>query len=149
MIKIVRLVGQVGFAELVGLAATPFTISAIPTWYAYLNKPLFSPPNWLFGPVWTSLYALMGISAFIVWHKVAVRKIYLIQLGLNFIWSIIFFGLHQPALAFVEIIFLWLAVYQTIKQFSKISKLSGYLLYPYLAWITFAGLLNFFIVALN
>ncbi len=141
--------------EFVGLAGSIPTFPSIANWYQTLNKPGFTPPNWLFGPAWTTLYALMGISLFLVWEK---RKkkgarlalaIFGLQLTLNFFWSIIFFGLHQPLFAFIEIILLWLAIFITIKKFYPISKTAGLILIPYLAWVSFASVLNFFIAKLN
>jgi translocator protein len=135
---------------------TLFTISAIPTWYATLNKPSFSPPNYLFGPVWTILYLLMGISLYLVWKKGFKNKkikdaIYLfgIQLFLNAIWSPVFFGVHSLLLALVIIVAMWFYIIKTIKAFAKIDKTASYLLYPYLAWVSFASILNFSVWFLN
>lgn len=142
--------------EAVGIIGSVFTVSSIPTWYASLNKPFFNPPNYLFGPVWTLLYALMGVSAFLVWEKGIkkenVRKaliFFTIQLVLNLLWSIIFFGLRNPGLAFSEIIILWIFIIKTLVEFYKISKPAGYLFIPYLFWVTFAGILNLSIYLLN
>lgn len=142
--------------ELVGIISTPFTINAIDTWYKFLNKPFFSPPNWLFGPVWTLLYALMGIAAYLIWIKGVQNKkvktamiLFLIQLALNFKWSVVFFGLHAPLLALFEIVLLWFVILITMLKFHELSKYAGYLLFPYLVWVSFATLLNFSIVILN
>ncbi len=142
--------------QLVGLAGTPFTISAIPTWYAGLNKPFFAPPNYLFAPVWTLLYLLMGVSFFLIWRqgwgKKKVReagKYFLAQLALNLIWSPIFFGLRTPVLALVIIILMWWMILQTMKKFYPLSRLASYLLVPYLLWVSFATLLNAAIAILN
>ncbi|MEK7165993.1 MAG: TspO/MBR family protein [Patescibacteria group bacterium] len=141
-------------SEGAGILGAIFTVSAIPTWYAALAKPAFSPPNFVFGPVWTTLYALMGISLYLVWisktksRRYAMRLFFL-QLGLNVLWSIFFFGMKNPALAFLEIIALWIAIYLTIKTFLGVSKVASYLLYPYLAWVSFASILNFSIWILN
>lgn len=134
-----------------GIIGSFFTASAIPTWYATLVKPSFSPPNWIFGPVWTTLYILMGTSLYLVWisKKKIVPNIFWVQLILNTSWSIVFFGMKNPELAFVNIIALWVAISLTIEKFSKISKTASYLLYPYLAWVTFALFLNLSIVKLN
>lgn len=142
------------FCEGVGILGSFFTISAIPTWYVTLAKPSFSPPNFIFGPVWTMLYALMGISLYLVWtskvkSKKQALKYFFVQLGLNAMWSIIFFGLKKPGLAFFEIIALWIAIYLTIKAFQKISKVASYILYPYFAWVSFASVLNLSIWILN
>jgi tryptophan-rich sensory protein len=142
--------------EVVGILGSIFTLPSIPTWYASLNKPFFNPPSWLFGPVWTTLYLFMGVSMYLVWKKGFKNKnarialaVFLAQLGLNFLWSLIFFGLHLPALALVDIIFLWIFIALTTLKFSKISKPASYLLCPYLAWVTFASALNIAIVKLN
>lgn len=142
--------------ELVGILSTPFTIASIPTWYAGLIKPPFSPPNWLFGPVWTILYFLMGIAAYFIWKKglknkkvKIALKYFLIQLLLNFIWSPLFFGLHLPLLALFDICILLVMIVMTMKQFRGISKPAFYLFIPYLLWVSFATLLNLSIVILN
>jgi len=133
-----------------------FTREAVPDWYTNLNKPSFTPPNWLFGPVWTALYLLMAISALIVWQKglanPAVRialTIYLIQLILNALWSVIFFGLNMPWLSFIEILLLWTAIGLTILAFARVSITAALLLVPYILWVSFAAVLNFAIWLLN
>ncbi len=141
------------FCELVGLLSTPFTIASIPIWYAGLIKPPFSPPNWLFGPVWMILYCFMGIAAYLVWKnglknkkvKTALRY-FLIQLFLNFIWSPLFFGLHLPLIALLDICILLVMIVITMKQFRGISKIAFYLFIPYLLWVSFATLLNLSII---
>ena len=142
--------------ELAGFLGTPFTISAIPSWYATLNKPFFAPPNWIFGPVWTLLYFLMGVSFYLIWKqgwqekKIKTAGLYfLAQLGFNFIWSPIFFGLRAPLLALFVIIAMWALIVMTMKKFYPLSKLAFYLLIPYLLWVSFATLLNTAIVVLN
>lgn len=142
--------------ELVGLAGTPFTIGSIPTWYAQLIKPPFSPPNWIFGPVWIILYFLMGLSAYLIWREDSKSKkikialyLFLLQLFFNFLWSFIFFGLHQPFLALIDIVVLFVALILTMIKFNKISKFAMYLLLPYALWVAFATLLNVSIVILN
>ena len=151
-----KLLVSIVICEAVGLAATPFTLSAIPTWYATLNKPSFYPPNWIFGPAWTILYLLMGISAYLVWqkglNKIAVKRallFFVLQLIFNFLWSFLFFYLHSPVLGLVDITILWSMILITIIKFVKISKPAAYLLIPYLLWVTFASILNFSIVVLN
>jgi len=133
-----------------------FTASAIPTWYAGLAKPSFSPPNWLFGPVWALLYALMGIAAYLIFEKGMEKKsvkgaidLFSGQLILNVAWSIIFFGFHSPLFAFICIILLWLAIAFTIRSFYAIDRRAAYLLAPYLLWVSFAAVLNLLIVLLN
>ncbi len=151
-----KLITSIIGCELVGILGTPFTASAIPTWYAALNKPVFAPPNWLFGPAWTLLYFLMGVAFYLIWKqgwktkrtRIA-RNIFLIQLGLNFIWSPIFFGLRAPLLGLIIILALWIMIVVTIKKFYPLSKLAAYLLVPYLIWVSFATLLNAGIVVLN
>lgn len=153
-IKIPQLILSIGVCLGAGVLGSFFTISSIPTWYQILNKPSFAPPNWIFAPVWTVLYILMGMALYLVWvSKGKLRQnalnLFFVQLGLNILWSIIFFGMKNPALALVDIIVLWIAIFLTIKSFSKINKLASYLLLPYLFWVSFASLLNLFIVILN
>ena len=139
--------------QLAAIIGGLFTAKSIPTWYATLIKPSFNPPNWLFGPVWTTLYLLMGISLYLVWNSQKDFKVALIifgiQLGLNLLWSILFFGLHQPLWAFIEIIFLWIFIVLNIIFFYKISPVAGLIQIPYLLWVSFAALLNFFLWRLN
>ncbi|HTK33399.1 MAG TPA: TspO/MBR family protein [Candidatus Paceibacterota bacterium] len=151
-----KLVSAIVLSELAGIVGSFFTVSSITTWYADIIRPTFSPPNWIFGPVWTTLFALMGIALFLVWQKGLAQRdvkiavaLFLAQLILNVCWSIIFFGAHNPGGAFVEILFLWIAILATIIAFFKISKLAGYLLVPYIAWVTFAAFLNYAIWTLN
>jgi len=132
-----------------------FTSQSIATWYQFLNKPSFAPPNWLFAPAWTLLYFLMALTVFLVWQKrkeIAVKTaviFYFLQLILNALWSAIFFGLRNPALAFLEIIVLWFLILLTLIKFYKINKIAGLLLIPYLLWVSFASILNLFIWLLN
>ena len=149
------LIAVVG-CELVGVISTPFTLSAIPTWYQTLQKPSFSPPNWVFGPVWTALYFLMGVSAYLIWIKGFKKKnvknalgFFIGQLTLNFLWSILFFGLHSPLLGLIDIIILWLLIITSIFKFYSISKTAAYLLIPYFLWVSFATILNLVLVILN
>ena len=128
------------------LATTPQTVSG--GWYSTLDKPFFIPPASVFGPVWTVLYLSMAVSAWLVWRREvfsraqAAMALFSAQLVLNLLWSVIFFGLEAPGLALVEIVALWTAILLTILAFSKISRLAGWLLVPYLAWVTFATALN-------
>lgn len=151
MKKIFKVVIAVAVSELAGIVGSIFTMPAIAGWYAGLARPQLAPPNWVFGPVWTILFFLMGLAAGIIWIKKDYRAltIFAIQLILNIAWSIIFFGLHSPGWAFVEIIFLWLAILATIIAFAKISKPSAWLLVPYIIWVTFASYLNFMIWSIN
>ena len=143
-------------SEAAGIIGSVFTSPSIPTWYAGIIKPTFSPPNWVFGPVWTTLFALMGIASYIVWKRGFERRdvrialgMFALQLILNVTWSLIFFGLQNPALAFLEIIALWLAIALTIVSFYRINKIAAYLLIPYILWVSFAMFLNYTIWSLN
>lgn len=129
------------------------TTPSIGNWYASLNKPSFSPPNWIFGPIWTLLFLLMGIASYLVWKKQkkikAPLKLYGLQLVFNFLWSYFFFGLHWPDLALLDIILLWVFIFFTVRSFYRVKKTAAYLLYPYLAWVSFASILNLSIFLLN
>lgn len=144
-----KLLLSIGLCLGAGVLGSFFTFSAIPTWYVTLNKPFFSPPNWIFAPVWTTLYILMGISLYLVWTKRKVPTIFWIQLILNALWSILFFGMKNPLLALIDIIALWISIFLTIKSFYKTNKLAGNLLIPYLIWVSFASILNLSILLLN
>jgi tryptophan-rich sensory protein len=142
--------------ELIGILGSVFTVSSIPTWYVTLHKPSFAPPSWIFGPVWTLLYLLMGISFYLIWSqgwrakKVRIaRNYFLAQLGFNFIWSPVFFGLRSPFLGLIVIITMWTLIVMTMKKFYPLSKPAAYLLIPYLLWVSFATVLNASIVVLN
>jgi tryptophan-rich sensory protein len=140
--------------QLAGFIGSLFTIKNIPTWYASLSKPFFNPPNWIFAPVWTALFILMGVSLYLVLTKqkkisTPPVKIFFIQLAINTLWSIVFFGMREPGLAFIIIVVLWFLIYYIIKIFYKIDKVASYLLLPYLAWVSFASVLNFSIWILN
>jgi|SRR3989344_515077 len=136
-------------SQAAGGVGSLFTFPAITGWYQTLNKPFFNPPNWIFGPVWTLLYLLMGISLYLIWVRKGDLKWFWLQLGLNTLWSIIFFGLKSPIPAFFEILILWYAILMTIKTFSGVNRPAAYILYPYLAWVTFASILNFSVWILN
>lgn len=151
-----KLIVAIVVCELAGIIGSIFTASAIPNWHATLAKPALNPPSWIFGPVWTTLYALMGIAAFLIWKKgwdrTDVRKalyVFGIQLVLNALWSIIFFGLQGPAWAFANIVLMWLAIVWTMILFYKISKPAVWLLIPYILWVSFAAYLNYSIWTLN
>jgi tryptophan-rich sensory protein len=138
----------------IGFTGSFFTNSS--DWYQTLAKPLFTPPSWVFAPVWTVLYLLMGISAFLVWQKglaTAAGKTasaaFILQLVLNALWVPIFFGAKQPLFAFMDIVVLWLAIAATITSFQKVSKPAAILLVPYMAWVSFATVLNAGIYMLN
>jgi len=135
-----------------GFFGAIFTTPAIPTWYASLNKPPITPPNWLFAPMWTSLYTLMGISLYLIWNKKGNqigKALFFIQLGLNALWSWIFFGAHELVLALVEILFLDYFVIATMIEFKSLDKRAFYILFPYLAWLTAATILNLTVAWLN
>jgi translocator protein len=174
-----KLILSILICEIAGVIGSFFTTPAIQGWYYFLNKPSFSPPNWLFAPVWTILFLLMGVSLYLVWSKNFAANIpadandkkiwnpiskklwfgswreenavliFTLQLILNILWSVIFFGLQSPGFAFVEILMLWIAILYAIVNFYRISKTAAYLLIPYLAWVSFAALLNFSIWQLN
>ena len=151
-----KLIIAIVVSEFAGIIGSVFTTPSIDGWYAGIVKPALNPPAWVFGPVWTTLFALMGIAAFLVWKKGLDRRdvkialgIFLGQLVLNTLWSIIFFGLHSPGGALVEIVFLWLAILATIIAFYKISRPAALLLLPYILWVSFAGYLNYSIWQLN
>ena len=132
-----------------------FTNSSIPTWYADLAKPSWTPPDWVFGPVWSVLYLMMALAAWLVWRRGGLAAaalpitLFMVQLVLNVTWSILFFGLRMPGVAFGEIVTLWSAILATMIAFWRATPIAGYLLLPYLLWVTFAAGLNFAIWRLN
>jgi benzodiazapine receptor len=150
-----KLVASVILCQIAGFLGSLFTTPAIPTWYATLRKPFFTPPNWIFSPVWISLFILMGISLFFVWRRQGHPQFkkalifFFVQLFLNVLWSLAFFGLRLPLLGLMDIILLWIAILLTIQTFLKVSKFAGVLLIPYLLWVSFAALLNFSLWVLN
>ncbi|KAB2866218.1 MAG: tryptophan-rich sensory protein [Anaerolineae bacterium] len=146
-------VGLCFFAAFIGGLATD---TGTDSWYDHLDKPSWNPPNWVFGPVWTFLYAAMGIAAWLVWYKAGSfdkaqlpLSLFIIQLVLNTFWSLIFFGAESPGWAFVEITFLWTAIVATAISFWQYSRTSSALMIPYIAWVTFAAALNFAVWQLN
>jgi tryptophan-rich sensory protein len=152
MKKWLRIIGLILICELAGLLGSLFTSSVIPTWYASLQKPFFSPPNWLFAPVWTTLFALMGLSLYFVLQNKKIRNqliAFSVQMVLNIIWSLLFFGLKSPFYALVEIIFLWFSILTTIVLFYRTSKKAAYLLVPYILWVSLASILNYYVWMLN
>jgi len=137
-------------AEGAGILGSIATFSSVKTWYLTdLVKPSWNPPSWLFGPVWTILFFLMGVALYLVWTKKNNLFWFWVQLVLNVTWSYLFFGFHSPSFAFFEIIFLWFAIFKTILEFKKYNKTASYLLLPYLAWVSFASFLNLTIALLN
>lgn len=158
MNKYTRILVLVATCLVVGYFSSLVTQESVNTWFPTINKPSFNPPGWLFAPVWTALYIMMGIAGGLVWHEInsprreEVKKAMLffaIQLALNALWSYLFFGLKNPLLALIEIVLLWLLIYETYAKFGKINKISGYLFVPYLLWVSFASVLNASIWWLN
>ena len=124
-------------------------------WYEWIAKPSWTPPSWLFGPVWTLLYGAMAVAGWLVWREGGWRAqkvplaLFFVQLALNTLWSYLFFGLRSPGLAFAEIVALWIAILATLIAFWRVSRLAGGLFVPYLAWVTFAAALNYSVWRLN
>ena len=144
-----------GWLALCFAAAATAVFVSTDGWYAGLQKPSWNPPSWLFGPAWSLLYILMAVAAWLVWREGGWKaqgralRLFLLQWFLNALWTPLFFGLHRPGLAFAEIVLLWLAIVATLWSFWRARKLAGLLLVPYLAWVTFATVLNFTIWRLN
>ncbi len=154
--NILTIIAALAIPQIAGAIGSLFTFQAIPTWYATIIKPELAPPNWVFGPVWTTLFLLMGLASYLVWKRGWERRdvkialsVYVVQLALNTIWSILFFGIPSPQLAFYEIVLLWLSIATNIVLFYRISKAAGLMLVPYIAWVSFAGYLNYSIWMLN
>jgi translocator protein len=154
--KVTKFLLAVIGCELVGIITTPITTQAIPTWYANLEKPFFSPPNLVFGPLWTILYFLIGTSLFLIWEtkekkkeKTTALTYFAIQLVLNLLWTPIFFGLQSPIFGLITILLLVFFIIRTMQSFMKLSPIAAWLLIPYLLWVSFATLLNASIVFLN
>jgi tryptophan-rich sensory protein len=152
----VRLFISIALPLGVGTIAGLFTTSEINGWFQTINKPSWQPPNWVFGPVWTVLYVMMGIAFYLVWKKEAPKgskrmaiTLWIIQLVFNFFWSFIFFKKHQLDWALGEILILWFFILLTILYFARISKLAAWLMVPYICWVSFASLLTFTIYELN
>lgn len=155
-VRIIPLVTSLAIALSAGFLGSLFTTSSIDTWYMTLAKPELAPPNWVFAPVWTVLYLLMGLAAYLVWRHAAHRRlgkealaVFGLQLVLNVLWSALFFGLRSPGLALVEIVVLWSAIVWSMLLFSKVSRAAALLLAPYLLWVTFAAYLNYMLWVLN
>ena len=141
---------------IIGGISGSFTSASINTWYVTLNKPWFNPPNWIFAPVWTLLYLMMGIAFYIIWKSEAVNAVkqtavilFSAQLLVNFLWSLIFFYLKHPGLAMLDIILMWILIVATIFSFGKISSTAAWLMLPYICWVSFAMILNFYLWKLN
>lgn len=151
-----KLIISIIITEGAGGIGSVFTYQAIPTWYATLTKTAITPPNWLFAPMWVTLYFLMGISLYLVWNRgkefpdfhLAIA-IFGIQLALNVLWSAIFFGAHSLIFGAIEIVFMWFFIVATIIEFYPIDKRASYLLFPYVSWVTVATLLNMTLLFAN
>lgn len=146
----------IGICEAVGIIGGLATASSVSTWYSTLQKPSFTPPDWVFAPVWTLLYALMGVAAYLVWRigwrqrrvKVAIAA-FIVQLALNLLWSILFFALRSPGIAMIDILLLLIAIVVTGVLFYRLRPLAGWLMAPYVLWVAYASMLNGAIVARN
>ncbi len=185
--NLIKLLTSIIICEVSGVIGSIFTTPQISGWYSTLNKPSFNPPSWIFAPVWTTIFVLMGVALYLVWsrkfsvknelkfnlstslrmgHKKSINSlskkffngkweklniilIFIAQLVLNILWSIVFFGMHSPSIAFFVLLMLWCAIAFTIINFYRVSKTSAWLLLPYILWVSFAGILNFFIWILN
>jgi benzodiazapine receptor len=153
---VAKLVVSIAVPFLIGVFGSLFTADSLNNWYANLKKPPFNPPDWIFGPVWTTLYIMMGISAFLIWRQGLDKKIirialacFIVQLSLNAIWTPLFFGLHSPLLGLIDIVLLLNAIIVTIYAFFQISRPAAILLIPYLVWVSFATVLNASLLFLN
>ncbi len=147
--KAVILIACIALPFVAGAIGSYFTYPEIIGWYASLKKPFFNPPNWIFGPVWSLLYLMMGISLFFIRKHKRLVSVFFAQLILNSAWSIAFFGLHMPGKALVIIALLCLLLVECIYSFSKVSKPAAWLLVPYILWVSFASVLNYFVWILN
>lgn len=152
----VRLVIALLLPQVAGITAALVTETGESSWYRTLQKPDWNPPNWLFAPVWTTLYIMMGVAFYLIWKSSApsaqkrpAMRFWITQLVFNFFWTIVFFGLHQPGWALAEICCLWMLILITIFLFARISRLAAWLLVPYISWVSFAALLNYAIWELN
>jgi len=157
----VQLFFAIALSQSAGLLGTIFTASSVTTWYPTLVKPALNPPSWVFGPVWTILYVLMGVAAYMVWRVYETSSgakkhfarmalvLFGLQLALNAWWSIIFFGQQQLGFALLEIVVMWFAIVATIYYFAKLSRTAAWLLVPYLLWVSFASYLNYSLWMLN
>lgn len=151
-----KLIFSVALCQLVGIIGGLFNAATIRTWYLTLNKPPFNPPNWVFGPMWITLYLLMSIALFLVWTtdfpgrtKQMAMTFFFIQLAINMAWSFFFFYLKSPGLALIDIIVLLIFILLTIWKFFPVNRTAGYLMLPYLLWVGFAAILNYSIWTLN
>lgn len=150
-----RLLALAGWLLICFAAASMGALFVPGEWYSALNKPSWNPPGWIFGPVWTLLYTMMAVAAWLVWRQGGWNKqrkpllMFLVQLALNALWTPLFFGLHRPGLAFAGIVLLWLAIVATVAIFRTLDRIATLLLVPYLGWVSFAAALNFTLWRLN
>ncbi|WP_026952601.1 TspO/MBR family protein [Algoriphagus mannitolivorans] len=154
MSRALKLIISLALPQLAGGLGAFFTFSSVRDWYLTINRPSWNPPNWIFGPMWTTLYVLMGIACYLIWksehpQKKQLLTLYFIQLGLNTLWSPAFFGVESPILGLVVIIPLWAMILICVIQFKKVSAWASGLMVPYLLWVSFATALNFAIWQLN
>lgn len=152
----VKLLISLALPQIAGISGVLFTETGEGSWYRQINRPSWNPPGWVFGPVWTMLYIMMGIAFYLVWKSSASEKLkrpamtfWIIQLALNFFWTVIFFGAHQPGWATLEIIVLWIFILLTILAFFRINKTAAWLMVPYLLWVSFASVLTATIWQMN
>lgn len=154
--RVVPLIVSLLITLAIGFVTSLFTRPQIAGWYNSLVKPPFNPPSWLFAPVWAAIYIIIAVAAYLVWQRrdgstnyLTARAVYVIQLALNFSWSIVFFGLHSITCGLLIIILLWMTILLNIRWFGKISKTASWLLLPYFLWVSFAAILNYSIFTLN
>jgi translocator protein len=150
-----QILSLLGWLALCFAAAGTTAFVSTDGWYLGINKPTWNPPAWVFGPAWTFLYVTMAIAAWLVWREGGWRMqgralgLFVLQWALNALWTPLFFGLHRPELALIDIVALWLAILATLIAFWRLRRVAGILLLPYLAWVTFAAALNFTIWRMN
>ncbi|MGB9175611.1 MAG: TspO/MBR family protein [Methanoregula sp.] len=151
-----KLAAAILLCVIVGSLGSLVTTTGSGSWYSTLQKPFFAPPNWLFAPMWLTLFVLMGIALYLVWESGTERRdvqvalgIFGVQFLLNVIWSFLFFGLESPLLGLIDILLLWVMIVATILAFYRVKKSAAYLLIPYLAWVTIAAALNGAIYFMN
>lgn len=156
MNNIAKLVISIAIPLAIGATAGFFTATGVDSWYQTIHKPSWNPPGWVFGPVWTTLYVMMGIALYLIWKSGAnesVKKaaiiLFAIQLVLNFFWSFIFFKQQQVGWALAEIIAMWFMILLTIFAFARVSNAAAWLMVPYISWVSFASILNYTIWRLN
>jgi len=155
-IRFRKLLTSIIIVQVAGLIGSAASFRAINSWYAFLVKPTFNPPNWLFGPVWTTLYILMGVALYRVWNKGLGKKrvrvafwLFIVHLFFNTGWSVVFFGFHSLFGGFIALLVLWAMIVALIWKFYEIDRWAAFLLVPYLLWVSFAGVLNVALWLLN